>query len=390
MQWSPDAATWQTVTTFTDTSAVSAFSGVYAANSPPTSTKVAPAWTVGVDYVRDGSTPPPTTTTATTSGTTTAWTTTATTTATTTTSASTTTTASSSTTSSTGTAGAFASDDFSESALPSQWAVVDPVGGANVALVGHGTSDALRTGDRPARRLRPRRLGHYSQHPRAATGPGRGSVARGEVRLEADREVPGPGPARAAERLAVVLVSSIYSNGKTTYAFAASTTQGTSTTKLNKAVMLWTGTRGARQAHRLDLVDAGVGGRFGIHQRRVVQRRSVWSGVGGAVRRRQLRRVELADTALVDYIFDTASPIVPEDGGAPPDVTPPTVSNLSVTPGSVQAVVKWTTNEPTTGRVQLAAGSGTYVDAGTTTALSTSQSVTLTGLTPSTSSTRPV
>ncbi len=261
--------------------------------------------------------------------------------------------------------------------------MVDPVGGANVALVGHGTSDARLAIALPG------------GSDRDAWGTNRSTrvlqpVQDADLSLEAKFD--SKPTAKYQDQGLLVQQSasrwlrfSIYSNGKTTYAFAASTTQGTSTTKLSKAVTsaanTWVRVKRTGSTWSMQVsVDGSAFTSVGSFSDALVPASAgPYAGVSGTA------GSEPAYTALVDYIFDTASPIVPEDGGAPPDVTPPTVSNLSVTPGSVQAVVKWTTNEPTTGRVQLAAGSGTYVDAGTTTALSTSQSVTLTGLTPSTS-----
>ncbi len=55
----------------------------------------------------------------------------------------------------------------------------------------------------------------------------------------------------------------------------------------------------------------------------------------------------------IDYFFNTASPIVPEDGGAGPDVTAPAVSNVVVqngVPNAQSATITWDTDEPSTTR----------------------------------------
>lgn len=58
--------------------------------------------------------------------------------------------------------------------------------------------------------------------------------------------------------------------------------------------------------------------------------------------------------AVVDYVFETASPIVPEDGGVN-DVTPPTISDVTVTPAMTAASVAWTTDELTQAQIDFGA-----------------------------------
>jgi hypothetical protein len=59
-----------------------------------------------------------------------------------------------------------------------------------------------------------------------------------------------------------------------------------------------------------------------------------------------------AFTALVDYAFNTASPIVPEDSGPGPDTAPPVLSAITTEAGVSQIRVRWTTSEAATGTVQ--------------------------------------
>src|SRR5699024_11964614 len=73
-------------------------------------------------------------------------------------------------------------------------------------------------------------------------------------------------------------------------------------------------------------------------------------------------------TALVDYVFDRANPIVPEDGGADPDpsdpdpsdpdpsdpdpdVTAPVISDVEVSPSASSEDVAWTTGTVSRGAV---------------------------------------
>lgn len=350
MQWSPDGATWRDVTTFTDTLAVSTF-GVYAANSQPSSTKPAPAWSAAVDYVRSG--PAPTSTTGTGTGATT----------------------------STG-GGSFVSDDFSQTPLASRWNVVDPVGGAQVGLVGQGTSDAQLAITLP---------GGSDRDAWGTNNSTRVLQSIQDADLTLEVKFDSLTTARFQDQGLVVQQSpsrwlrfSVYSDGSRVYAFAASTTDNTSTVQLKKAVSASASTwvRVARQGSTWTMQYSKDGSTFAgvgsFADALTPTAAGPYAGVGGSA------GSEPPFTALVDYVFDTSSRVTPEDGAATPDSTPPTVSNLSVTPGSVQAVVSWSTDELSTGRVQLATGSGPYVDAGTTASLSTSQSVTLTGLSPST------
>lgn len=53
---------------------------------------------------------------------------------------------------------------------------------------------------------------------------------------------------------------------------------------------------------------------------------------------------------IVDYFFDTSSPIIPEDAGST-DVTAPIISNVAAAPGVVTSLVTWNTNEFATSRV---------------------------------------
>lgn len=98
-----------------------------------------------------------------------------------------------------------------------------------------------------------------------------------------------------------------------------------------------------------------------------------------------------AHTAVIDYAFDTASPILPEDGvqqdcdggGAGGDTTPPNVTDVQQTSTTDSATITWTTDEPASSSVSFGptASHGTVVAAPT---LVTSHSITLTGLSPST------
>jgi hypothetical protein len=59
-----------------------------------------------------------------------------------------------------------------------------------------------------------------------------------------------------------------------------------------------------------------------------------------------------AFTALVDYVFEAASPIVPEDGGPGPDTTPPVLMAITTEAGANEIRVTWATSEAATGTVE--------------------------------------
>src|SRR5205823_2360935 len=77
--------------------------------------------------------------------------------------------------------------------------------------------------------------------------------------------------------------------------------------------------------------------------------------------------------STVDYFFNTASPISPEDG--PPAV----ISNVVATPSQTGAVVTWTTDKPATSLVSYGANAG-YGSSASSPGSVTSHSVTLSGL----------
>ncbi len=86
-----------------------------------------------------------------------------------------------------------------------------------------------------------------------------------------------------------------------------------------------------------------------------------------------------AFTALVDYFFNTASPIDPEDNEVP-DETPPVISNVNVVPTAGGATITWTTDEPATSRIDYGL-TAAYTDHLEDLTLKTDHSLMITGLT---------
>ena len=52
---------------------------------------------------------------------------------------------------------------------------------------------------------------------------------------------------------------------------------------------------------------------------------------------------DTSHTAIVDYFFNTASPIIPEDG--PGDVDPPIITGVDADPSMSTTTINWTTDE---------------------------------------------
>jgi len=88
-------------------------------------------------------------------------------------------------------------------------------------------------------------------------------------------------------------------------------------------------------------------------------------------------------TMLVDYFFDAALPVVPEDGVAATDTLAPLVYNISSLPGVSAIRVAWKTDERSTSRLEYGTAisyGGTVIDD----TLRTSHSLEITGLSSST------
>ncbi len=59
-----------------------------------------------------------------------------------------------------------------------------------------------------------------------------------------------------------------------------------------------------------------------------------------------------AHTAIIDYMFSTATPVTPEDGEIIPDSTAPYIRNIKKLNGANQFQVLWATDEPATSRME--------------------------------------
>ena len=84
-----------------------------------------------------------------------------------------------------------------------------------------------------------------------------------------------------------------------------------------------------------------------------------------------------AHTASIDYFFETASPVVPED-----PTLPWSLNDIAVATGETSAIVTWTTEEPTTSSVAYGPTAAYEMGSVSDPAFVTNHSITLTGLDP--------
>ena len=91
-----------------------------------------------------------------------------------------------------------------------------------------------------------------------------------------------------------------------------------------------------------------------------------------------------AHTAVIDYFFSTASPIIPEDGVAISDTTAPFIRDVQKIAGLDQFQVTWTTDEPASGVVEYGLTTGYELGQVEHTDFTASHDLVVTGLVPTT------
>lgn len=274
------------------------------------------------------------------------------------------------------------SDDFSAATLNTGlWSVTDPVGDGRVSTTGTGTSDARLALALPSG---PSHDAWGSNRSLRVLQPISDADAALEVKFDS---VPTKGfqdeGVEVAQDAANWERFSLYSDGSRLYAFGASTVSSVSKTRLKVAVAagtsLWL--RVARKSSTWTMSYSSNGSSWqsigSFTQALSVTSAGVYAGNQPA----SSTTSAPAFTALVDYFFNQASPISPEDGTGPPpaDTTPPQISGVTAAPTATGATVSWTTDEPTTGVVDF----GTSTSYGATvadTATATTHSVTLSQL----------
>jgi hypothetical protein len=287
---------------------------------------------------------------------------------------------------------ALISDDFAGPALHSRWSVVDPVGDGTVSTVGSGTADAhleltipTGTGHDPWNVNRSLRV------MQTAADVDLGLEAKFDSLPTARYQMQG---ITVQQDLDDWLRFEIYSDGSVLRAFAASTTSGVSSVQLSKAVPAAPSSRlrVERTASAWTLSYAAGDGAYtvvGSFQRALaVTAAGVHVGNNGAT------GAQPGFTARVDYLFDAAAPIVPEDapvdpppGGEDPppaDTTPPVIGDASVDATSDTAVMTWTTDELASGAVDYGATASYELGSVPQSNAALTHQATLTGLQPGT------
>jgi len=146
----------------------------------------------------------------------------------------------------------------------------------------------------------------------------------------------------------------VYHTGSQLKAFIGKTVGGTNSTVLNLTITAGTANylRVRRTGDTFDLDVSNDGTSWtptgGVTQVLTVAEVGVFAGNPGSQ----------AFTAEVDYVFNAASPVVPEDGGAPADLDSPLIHSARATPGLAQLTVDWFTDEPCLGTVEYGETTG--------------------------------
>lgn len=277
------------------------------------------------------------------------------------------------------------SDDFSAGTLDSRWTVTDHVGDGTVALTGQGTADAHLALSLPA----------GSSHDIWGTNRSlRVLQPVGDQDFNVDVKFDSVPVSRYQTQGLLIqqdasnwLRFDVYHDGSRLHAYAASTVDGTSARKLDRVVAAVDSVhiRVVREGSTWMMTvqtDDGDPQTIGSFDRAMAP-----AAVGPFAANHGSGSSIPAFTALVDYVFDPADPIVPEDGfeepDPEPDTTPPVISGITITPSATGAQVAWTTDELTTGVVEYGRTT-TYGSVATSDTRRTSHTVTLSGLDPAT------
>lgn len=275
---------------------------------------------------------------------------------------------------------ALVSDDFRAPNPGAAWTFVNPAGDSTMRIVGSGTSDSRLEISVPAGQPHdPWTAGNFA--PRLVQ-----RTANGDFTAEAKFD--SPVTLRYQTQGIVVeggptnfLRFEFMSDGAGTRVFAASVLGTAAVVRTNRVIpataplymqVRRTGNRW-EQAWSPDGVNWSAAAAFDLPL--TVTAAGVYAGNAGTS--------PPAHRALVDYFFDGASRIVPEDGAAAADVTPPRITEARTSPAASSLGVSWRTDESAS--ASLAWGKTAAYELGTRTVpAATFQNVTLTGLQPDT------
>lgn len=239
------------------------------------------------------------------------------------------------------------SDDFDRVNLDlARWTLENPLGVGQVAMVGAGTGDAHLALTLPA------------GTPHDAWGTGGLSVMQPADDTDFEVEVKFRYEPTAGYNDQGIVIEQdannwlrfdVYHDGTNLKAFIGRTVNGSNSSVQNATITAGTANymrvRRTTNTFALELSNDG----------------STWTPKGSVTLALAVTRTGvfaanpvqgLAWTAEVDYFFNTASPIVPEDGGAPADIDSPLIHSVDETLGNNEFTVEWFTDEACLGTVE--------------------------------------
>ncbi len=252
-----------------------------------------------------------------------------------------------------GVASAPASDDFNAFNLNTGlWTFIDPIGDATLIMTGANTQDAWVSISVPA----------GTDHDVWTDGNRAPRIMQPADDTDFEIEIKFESPVTEAYQIQGVLVEQdsdnflrfdFYSDGADTKIFAASFTGGSSSIKIDTditatdvAPLFMRVTRAGDQWTQSYAYD-GTNWTASISFTQPMTVTQVGAFVGNA-----MDADSPAHTGYIDYFFNTASPVDPEDGGTVVDDTPPLIYNVQDAVGETELWVTWSTDEPATGTVK--------------------------------------
>jgi len=249
-------------------------------------------------------------------------------------------------------AAAFDSDDFDRANLDTaRWSVVDPLGDGWLRIVGAGTGDAHAELSVPA---------GPSHDPWGAVNKSfriMQPIADVDFQLEA---VFDSDPALRYQLQGVIVEATpthwlrfdVRHDGSSQRVFAAVTVSGSSSSRFDFAIATGAARR-LRVSRSGDDWTLEIAGDDAIYTTAGTFDHALAVASAGvfAANHDGTSGGSPAYTAVVDFVFDTSAPIVPEDGGAAPDTLPPLIQAVDSAAAGSELTVSFFTDEPAQGTV---------------------------------------
>ena len=275
------------------------------------------------------------------------------------------------------------SDDFDRANLDSsRWTFVNPLDDGWVAMTGQNTADAyleLSVPEGPTH-------DPWNAENRSVRVMQSAADTDFEIEVKFDSE---PDPTKAYQLQGIIIEESdnnwlrfnLQSNGSNLLVFASSTVSGSSSAKINLTVSSGAATylRVNRSGDTWTFSYSGDGSAWTVAGS--FTHSMVVSSMGPFAANHGSGNNAPAYTAEVDYFFNTASPISPEDDGAEADTWVPFIHTIKNQAGGTSLTITWYTDELSIGAVDLGLNSS-YGTTETETTSAYTHSVTFTGLTP--------